>query len=242
MRCLAAPLLSSAASAALPACTASCTTASACGTPRSSSSAAANGAGRAAASGGAAGRRAGGLLGGPDDEALDPPVGGHRLVQRVARVLDAGPVVRLAQVVAQLGGPHLGHHRVHEQRVAQRLAHLLAGDADQAVVHPVPGEAVADRGGLGPLVLVVREDQVQAAAVDVEGRRPGTWWPWPSTPGASPGGPGPTGSPRTARPACGPSTARSPAGRAWRRCPRCRRPAACARAAARTGSRSPAGS
>ena len=37
-------------------------------------------------------------------------------------------------------------------------------------MHPVPGEAVAGRGGLGTLVLVMREDQVQAAAVDVERR------------------------------------------------------------------------
>ena len=37
-------------------------------------------------------------------------------------------------------------------------------------MHPVPGEAVAGRLGLRDLVLVVREDQVHPAAVDVEGR------------------------------------------------------------------------
>src|SRR5690606_9329182 len=57
------------------------------------------------------------------------------------------------------------------QRVAQRLAHLLGADLDEAVVHPVAGETVARGLGLRDLVLVVREDQVDAAAVDVE-RRP----------------------------------------------------------------------
>ena len=102
------------------------------------------------------------------DEALDPPVGGDRLGQRLRRVLHRRPVVRLAQVVAQLHRPHLGHHHVHQQRVAQRLAHLLAGHPEQAVVHPVVGELVTGRPGLGEFVLVVGEHQVQAAAMDVE--------------------------------------------------------------------------
>ena len=40
--------------------------------------------------------------------------------------------------------------------------------ADHAVVHPDAGEGHAGRLGLGDLVLVVGEDQVAAAAVDVE--------------------------------------------------------------------------
>ena len=48
------------------------------------------------------------------------------------------------------------------------LGHLLAGVADHAVVHPDAGERQAGRLGLGDLVLVVREDEVAAAAVDVE--------------------------------------------------------------------------
>ena len=53
--------------------------------------------------------------------------------------------------------------------VAQRLRHLLAALVDdQAVVHPVAWRTCADGDGLGPLVLVVREREVQAAAVQVE--------------------------------------------------------------------------
>ena len=53
--------------------------------------------------------------------------------------------------------------------VAEALRHLLAAGVDhEAVVHPVVGEALAERHGLGPLVLVVRELQVQPAAVQVE--------------------------------------------------------------------------
>ena len=54
------------------------------------------------------------------------------------------------------------------RRVAQRLAHLLAGRGDPGVVHPGGGEVVAGRPRLGLLVLVVGEAQVVAAAVDVE--------------------------------------------------------------------------
>ena len=49
-----------------------------------------------------------------------------------------------------------------------RLGHLLAGQAQHPVVHPDAREALAGRLRLGALVLVVREDQVEPAAVDVE--------------------------------------------------------------------------
>ena len=53
--------------------------------------------------------------------------------------------------------------------VADALGHLLAlGVDDEAVVHPVVGEPLAERHRLGPLVLVVRETQVEATAVQVE--------------------------------------------------------------------------
>ena len=53
--------------------------------------------------------------------------------------------------------------------VAERLGHLLARAVDdEGVVHPVLGEALAEGDGLGPLVLVVRELQVEPAAVQVE--------------------------------------------------------------------------
>ena len=56
--------------------------------------------------------------------------------------------------------------------VAQALAHLLAGHVEEAVVHPHPRELAAAVGAdaLGQLVLMVREDQVDAAAVDVDGQ------------------------------------------------------------------------
>ena len=53
--------------------------------------------------------------------------------------------------------------------VAEGLAHLLALDRDPRVVEPVPREAEPGRVRLGLLVLVVREAQVDPAAVDVEG-------------------------------------------------------------------------
>ncbi len=63
------------------------------------------------------------------------------------------------------GGEQVGQRHV----VAERLRHLLAALAeDHAVVQPVPGERVVAGHGLGPLVLVVREGEVVAAAVEVE--------------------------------------------------------------------------
>src|SRR4029453_17873138 len=73
------------------------------------------------------------------------------------------------EVVAQLDAADPLEHARDEQAVAERLAHLLAGGGDPRVVHPVRRELVAGRAGLRLLVLVVREAQVDATAVDVEG-------------------------------------------------------------------------
>src|SRR6266478_2650057 len=55
------------------------------------------------------------------------------------------------------------------QRVAERLRHLVLAHVHEAVVHPVAGEGlVRHRLRLGDLALVVRKDEVLAAAVDVE--------------------------------------------------------------------------
>ncbi len=56
------------------------------------------------------------------------------------------------------------------QKVAEALRHLLAVHPQHAVMQPDPGEAAAGEGAaaLRHLVLVVREDQVAPAAVDVE--------------------------------------------------------------------------
>lgn len=105
----------------------------------------------------------------PLHEALDPPVRDRGLAQRVLGVVDAGPVVRGGVVVAQLHRAHPERgHVVEVERVAERLAHLGAADAEQAVVHPVAGERQVGGLRLGDLVLVVRERQVEPAAVDVE--------------------------------------------------------------------------
>src|SRR4029077_8629269 len=51
----------------------------------------------------------------------------------------------------------------------ERLRHLLAVHAaDHPVVHPDAGELVAERERLRELVLVMREYEVETAAVDLE--------------------------------------------------------------------------
>ena len=100
----------------------------------------------------------------PVQEVLDAGVGLRRVLQRGLGELEHRPVVRAAEVVAQLGGPNPLQHSGNGQHVAERLAHLLATHGDPAVVQPEPGERVADGFGLGDLVLVVREDQVHSAA------------------------------------------------------------------------------
>src|SRR5205807_879841 len=54
--------------------------------------------------------------------------------------------------------------------VAERLRHLLAAEVEHAGVEPVAGEGALAEGPLRlrDLVLVVREDEVTAATVDVE--------------------------------------------------------------------------
>ena len=154
------------ASIRLPSETVSWMTASAAGTPRSSSIAATNASGRPSPTG----DRVAGThpLDRALDEALEAPVAGRGVGQRTLGELDVRAVVRRPQVEPQLHGPHALDHLGDQQRVAQGLAHLLPGRGHPGVVHPVLGEAVADGPGLGDLVLVVREHEVQATAVDVE--------------------------------------------------------------------------
>ncbi len=83
-------------------------------------------------------------------------------------VVDRRPVVGGAEEVAD-DDRTCGAEEVRgEDRVAERLRHLLAADGDESVVQPVRGEGVPGSGRLCELVLVVREAQVQSAAVDVE--------------------------------------------------------------------------
>jgi hypothetical protein len=68
----------------------------------------------------------------------------------------------------------VGQQLVHEHQVAQRLGHLLAVVADHAGVRVHPRERVLGGSQRDPGVrrahLVVREHQVGAADLDVEGR------------------------------------------------------------------------
>ncbi len=152
------------------------------------------------------------------------------LPQRLVRVVDPRAVVRRQRgsSAARPAGRRAPTTWSQVDHVAQRLAHLGLAEVEQRVVHPVAGERQPGRAGLGDLVLVVREGQVEPAAVDVElGAQvaPGTS---PSTRCASRAGPGPTATAsarRPARRAWRPSTARSRAGRAWPA--RGRRAAAC---------------
>ena len=157
--------LSSAASAALPWRTVVWMTASACGTPRSSSIASAK-------AGGTFGRRPTTPPAFSTTRWTKPSIranAGLGLAQCLLAVLDHRPVVRGAEVVAQHDRAPALDHLADQHRVAQRLRHLLAAMVTQAVVQPVRRELVAEGLGLGDLVLVVREDQVDPAAVDVEG-------------------------------------------------------------------------
>ena len=105
---------------------------------------------------------------GPLQEVLDPREPGRGLLERLEGELHVRAVVRGDDVEAQVDRAHPLEHRRDDQRVAERLAHLLAGGGDPGVVHPVRREREPGRAGLGLLVLVVREAQVDAAAVDVE--------------------------------------------------------------------------
>ena len=67
--------------------------------------------------------------------------------------------------VIAVGGGRLAHG----EEVAERLAHLLVVDVDKAVMQPVVDELAAVGGlRLGNLILMVREGEVAAAAVDVD--------------------------------------------------------------------------
>ena len=79
--------------------------------------------------------------------------------------------------------------------VAERLRHLLRAHVDEAVVHPVARErrAAVGAAALRDLVLVVREDEVEPAAVDVDRLAQMRARSSPSIRCASPAGRGPTG-------------------------------------------------
>ncbi len=90
---------------------------------------------------------------------------GDALLGEVERVA----VVRAEQVEAHGVGLVALDQLADRQRIAQRLRHLLGAEVEQPIVHPAPHEGLAGRAlRLGDLALVVREDQVLAAPVQVE--------------------------------------------------------------------------
>ena len=70
-----------------------------------------------------------------------------------------------------MGSTPIPEQAAHEDQVPQRLGHLLAAVADQPRVHVHPGERAWSQchPGVRGAHLVVRENQVRAARLDVEG-------------------------------------------------------------------------
>ncbi len=79
-------------------------------------------------------------------------------------------VMRCEQGVANRLARRLAQQIAHQDYVAKRLGHLLALDVEKTVVQPEAGErrAVVRADALGDLVFVVREFEIEAAAVDVD--------------------------------------------------------------------------
>ncbi len=78
--------------------------------------------------------------------------------------------MRRQQREAQHLAPVVLQQVAHRAEVAQGLGHFLAVDIQERVVHPV-AHVIAAMGAaaLGNLVFVVRENQVAATAVDIDG-------------------------------------------------------------------------
>src|SRR5919201_3683523 len=89
----------------------------------------------------------------------------HRLVGEVDRLR---PVAAQEEEEQRLAAPAV-EGVADRDDVALRLPHLLAGEAEHPVVRPDAPELVPERARLRQLVLVVREDEVEPAAVDLEG-------------------------------------------------------------------------
>ncbi len=153
---------------------------------------------------------------------------GRRPDQVVVGPLPVGAVVVVEEGQPDGGRLPLLQQVAHEDQVAERLGHLGAVQADQADVQPVADEGRAGgRLGLGRLALVVGEDQVAPAAVDVDGLAQLAQGQGRALDVPARAGPGPTGTPTTARRAATAATARSRAGGAcWGRrgCRRARPP------------------
>ena len=115
----------------------------------------------------------------------------RRLVERLEAELHVRAVVRADHVEAQLDAADPLEHRRDEQRVAERLAHLLAGGGDPGVVHPVGRERACPPRGTGPARSRGAGSAGRPRRRGCRRRRRGTCRPSPSTRCASPGGRGP---------------------------------------------------
>ena len=100
---------------------------------------------------------------------IDALLAAFALVHVVEREVDGAAVVLPGEEVAQ-GFGKVGFEDVADGlEVAERLGHFFGIDLHEAVVHPDVSEGLAERGlGLGDFVLVVGEDEVKPAAVDVQ--------------------------------------------------------------------------
>lgn len=93
-----------------------------------------------------------------------------RVVEPLLREVERRAVVYAHEEEAQDERADLLAHVAHREEVAERLRHLLLVDEQVGVVQPVFDELRVVRAfGLRYLVLVVWEDEVAAAAVDVDG-------------------------------------------------------------------------
>src|SRR5690349_11063010 len=100
-----------------------------------------------------------------DEERADAVDGRLGLRERRGLVVERRAVVRRPEQVAHGQWRGQLEEVARVDRVAERLRHLLPAHVDEPVVHPVAREGLAVGGGLGELVLVVREAQVEPAAV-----------------------------------------------------------------------------
>ena len=97
------------------------------------------------------------------------PVGARvcRLQRRIRVVERLSPVAGEEEDEEGLAAPAI-QGVLQGDVVADGLVHLLAGEPEHAVVHPDPRERTAQRPRLRDLVLVVREHEIEPAAVDLE--------------------------------------------------------------------------
>ena len=107
----------------------------------------------------------------PARHTLPPPA--QRLVRRLQRVpaeVHLLPVAMLEESEPQRQRIQPARGQVGQQHhVPGGLGHLAPLEQQVLPVHPLPDHVVpGDRVGLGPLVLVVREAQIDAAGMDVD--------------------------------------------------------------------------